>query len=281
MNDKTKKTTFTIKPKKEIIATIIKWQEKLSEIEKLLTRFIETHRETIELWIEFSKIYPQLEPYVENIMQGLSDPEFEIANDVVELAHILEAIDLQQAPEAITLIDIISTKRFYTSLIDSYKNTTLDEQRTPLIIEALELHEKEYYAGSICLLYGLIEGVLTESFEKARYIQINGDKVNPIRADKSVDNKSNLTGLAKKLDHASQQGDQLQEYYEKIKTYELVNGDQTQTIPKTRNKILHGGSVNFNSKKRSAQLILWLYSTILHIQPLATGQAAKTIPLTS
>ena len=34
----------------------------------------------------------------------------------------------------------------------------------------LNLHNQGYDGGSMCLLYSLIEGVLTESFEKANYI---------------------------------------------------------------------------------------------------------------
>lgn len=140
--------------------------------------------------------------------------------------------------------------------------------RLPLIKEALELHNRQFYAGSICLLYGLIEGVLTESFEKANYIVLNSNKVNPINPDGATNQKANLTGLVLKLDHAITHQDQLQSYYKKIKSYELVSGDSEKTIPKTRNEILHGGSLSFNTEKRSAQLIVWLYSSILHIRVL-------------
>jgi hypothetical protein len=137
-----------------------------------------------------------------------------------------------------------------------------------LIDEALKLHNSQYFAGSICLLYGLVEGVLTESFEKANYILIHQRKIAPVEADGSVNKNGNLTGLVPKLKHAITRQDQLETYYRKIITYELVAGDAEQTIPRTRNEILHGGSVDFNTEKRSAQLILWLYSTILHVRVL-------------
>ena len=247
---------------------IRQWQQYAVAMNKALSEFIEEHRESLELWANFAKIYPELEPYLNNITSGLSDPDFEIANDVVELAHIFEAIDLQKDPNAVTLLDVISNQALQKSLIDFYAGLTLDQNRLLLIKEALELHNKKYYAGSICLLYGLIEGVLTESFEKANYVLINQRKVNPVKADGSINQKSNLTGLVPKLDHAIKRQDELQSYYAKIKTYELVAGDAEQTIPRTRNEILHGGSVSFNTEKHSAQLILWLYSTILHVRVL-------------
>ena len=244
------------------------WQQYALAMNRALSEFIEEHHESLELWAEFAKVYPQLEPYLNNIASGLSDPDFEIANDVVQLAHIFEAIDLQKDPSANTLLDVISTQVFQKSLVDFYSGLTLDQNRLPLIKEALELHSKKYYAGSVCLLYGLIEGVLTESFEKTNYVLINQKRINPVKADGSISQKSNLTGLVPKLDHAITRQDQLQSYYAKIKTYELVAGDAEQTIPRTRNEILHGGSVSFNTEKRSAQLILWLYSTILHVRVL-------------
>ncbi|WP_238536680.1 hypothetical protein [Pseudoalteromonas maricaloris] len=247
---------------------IQQWRQIALAVNKALNEFVEEHRESIELWTQFAKIYPQLEPYINNISSGLNDPDFEIANDVIELAHIFAAIDLQKDPSAASILDVISSEAFQNSLIDFYSSMSLDADRLPLIKEALDLHNSEKYAGSICLLYGQIEGVLTESFEKANYIIINQKKINPVKIDGSVNNKSNLTGLVPKLEHAITRQDQLQSYYSKIKTYELVAGDAEETIPKTRNKILHGGDLGFNTEKRSAQLILWLYSTILQVRVL-------------
>ncbi|MCF5717501.1 hypothetical protein K3H30_07210 [Aeromonas veronii] len=247
---------------------IQQWHQIALAVNKALNIFIEEHREIIELWAKFAKIYPQLEPYVGNISSGLNDPDFEIANDVIKLAHIFAAIDLQKDPSAISLLDVISSEVFQNSLISLYRSMTLDENRLPLINEALHLHNSRMYAGSICLLYGQIEGVLTESFEKANYIIINQKIINPVKMDGSVNTKSNLTGLVPKLEHAITRQDQLQSYYSKIKTYELVAGDAEETIPKTRNKILHGSALGFNTERRSAQLILWLYSTILQVRVL-------------
>lgn len=247
---------------------IQQWRQIALAVNKALNEFVEEHRESIELWAQFAKIYPQLEPYINNISSGLNDPDFEIANDVIELAHIFAAIDLQKDPSAASILDVISSEAFQNSLIDFYSSMSLDADRLPLIKEALDLHNSEKYAGSICLLYGQIEGVLTESFEKANYIIINQKKINPVKMDGSVNNKSNLTGLVPKLEHAITRQDELQSYYSKIKTYELVAGDAEETIPKTRNKILHGGDLGFNTEKRSAQLILWLYSTILQVRVL-------------
>jgi len=255
-----------IAARKALEPHIRQWQQYAVAMNKALSEFIiEEHCERLELWAKFAEFYLQLKPYLNNITSGLSDPDFEIANDVVEWAHVFEAIDFQKDPNAITLLDVISNQAFQKSLVDFYASLTLDQNRLPLIKEALELHNKEHYAGSVCLLYVLIEGVFTESLEKAKYVSINQRKINPVKADGFINQKSNLTGLVPKLDHAITRQDQLKLYYTKIKTYELVAGDAEQTIPRTRNEILHGGSVSFNTEKRSAQLILWLYSIMLHM----------------
>ncbi|UDM64318.1 hypothetical protein KIJ96_20305 (plasmid) [Pseudoalteromonas piscicida] len=254
--------------RKVIEPHIQQWRQIVLAVNNALNEFLKEHRESIELWSLFAKIYPQLEPYIDSISSGLNDPDFEIANDVIELAHIFAAIDLQKDPSAASILDVISTEAFQNSLVDFYRSMSLDADRLPLIKEALDLHNSEKYAGSICLLYGQIEGVLTESFEKANYIIINQNKINPVKNDGSVNNESNLTGLVPKLKHAITRQDKLQSYYSKIKTYELVAGDPEETIPKTRNKILHGSDLEFNTEKRSAQLILWLYSTILQVRVL-------------
>ena len=247
---------------------IKKFNEFSIALDKAFKQFIIEHEETINSWVEFAKIYPTLEPYVNNILKGLHDPDFEIANDVLGMSDIFDAIDLEQDPEAVTLMSLISGENFQKSLSDIFSNLPLNQERLSLIQEALLLHNNTHYGGSICLLYGLIEGILTESFEKANYIVISSKKINPVSPDGYVNKKKNLTGLVPKLDHAIQHQDELSLYYKKIKGYELVAGDADQTIPKTRNTILHGGSVDFNTEKRSAQLILWLYSALLNIQEL-------------
>lgn len=247
---------------------IEQWQQTVVTTNKVLHEFIEEHSESIELWAQFAKVYPQLEPYIDNIISGLDDPDFEIANDVVQLAHIFEAIDVQKDPSAISLLDVISTETFQSSLISLYSSLTLNSDRIALIKEALKLHNSGHYAGSICLLYGQIEGVLTESFEKANYLIINQEGIRSVKVDGSIDRKSKLTGLVPKLNHAITKQDQLESYYSKIVTYELIAGDANQTIPKTRNRILHGSELGFNTERRSAQLILWLYSAILQVRVL-------------
>ena len=244
---------------------IIKFNQFVNALSLGFAKFLKDNEDTIKTFVEFSKAYPVLKPYIDNVISGIKDPDFEIANDVLSISDIIDAIDLEKDPQAISLLTLVAGEPFQKSLIDFYSNLQLAQERTPLIEEALHLHNNGHYAGSICLLYGLIEGILTESFAKANYIIINKNKINPIDPSGNIDKRKNLTGLVPKLEHAINHQDELKNYYEKIKAYELVAGNSNETIPKTRNTILHGGSTDFNTEKRSAQLILWLYSALLNI----------------
>lgn len=245
---------------------IEQWRKTVTETRQALNKFAKEYQADIDIWVNFAKVYPQLEPHVDNIIAGIDNTEFQVGTDIIELAHIFEAIDLQSDPGATSILSVISSKKFQESLIHSYHETTLNIDRLPLIQEALELHNHKYYAGSICLLYGQFEGVLTDSFEKFSYIVKKGDKIIPVARDGTV--KGNLSGLVPKLAHAIKMEDERQNFYEKIQNHELVAGDEKQTIPKTRNGILHGSDMSFNTEKRSAQLILWLYSILLQVRVL-------------
>jgi hypothetical protein len=115
-----------ISARKALEPHIKQWQQFAGAINKALNTFLEEHRETLELWGQFAKIYPQLEPYLDNISKGLNDPDFEMSNDVVELAHIFEAIDLQKDPNTHSLLYVISNQAFQKSLIGLYSGLTLD-----------------------------------------------------------------------------------------------------------------------------------------------------------
>lgn len=252
-----------------------KLQQIATAINEGIAAFIENHKEVFVGLAQFAEVYPKLRPYLENIIKGFEDPDFEIANDVVEMAHIFAAIDLNSEPESCNLMTLIKSDNFTQSIHNIYKASSLNEARISLIKEALDLHEVGSYGGSVCLLYGLIEGVLTESFEKAKYIINTYNRVHAVKADGSVD-KRVLTGLVPKLNHAITREDHLIDYYRKILTYELVSGNEEETIPKTRNSVLHGSSLDFNTEKRSAQLILWLYSTLLHVEALGVNDPPPT-----
>ena len=257
---------FLADTRKTVNPYIEQWRKTTIETRQALNKFAKEYQADIDIWIKFTEVYPQLEPHVDNIIAGIDNSDFQVGTDIIELVHICEAIDLQSDPHATSILSIISSKSFQDSLIHSYHESTLNIDRLPLIQEALELHNNKYYAGSICLLYGQFEGVLTDSFEKFGYIVKEGDKIRPVAGDGTV--KGSLSGLVDKLKHAIKMEDELQSFYERIQNHELVAGDEKQTIPKTRNGILHGSDMSFNTEKRSAQLILWIYSIILQVRVL-------------
>lgn len=191
---------------------IEQWRKTVTETRQALNKFAKEYQADIDIWVNFAKVYPQLEPHVDNIITGIDNTEFQVGTDIIELAHIFEAIDLQSDPDATSILSVISFKNFQKSLIHSYHETTLNIDRLPLIQEALELHNNEYYAGSICLLYGQFEGVLTNSMEKAGYIIKKGNKIEAV-ASNEKGKKDKLSGLVPKLAHAIKMEDELQKFY--------------------------------------------------------------------
>ena len=256
---------FLADTRKTVKPHIEQWRKTITETRQTLNKFVKEYQAYIDIWVKLAEVYPQLEPHVDNIIVGIDNTEFQVGTDIIELAHIFEAIDLQSDPDTTSILSVISSKNFQKSLIHSYNDSTLNIDRLSLIEEALELHNNEYYAGSICLLYGQFEGVITESFIKVEYIFEDDGKVKAIGTNGK---KCTLNGLVAKIDHGIARNDKLNIFYKKVKNHELVKDDKEQTISKTRNGILHGSNVNFNTEERSAQLILWLYSIILQVRVL-------------
>lgn len=205
-------TLFLADTRENLKPYIEQWRKTVTETRQALNKFAKEYQADIDIWVNFAKVYPQLEPHVDNIITGIDNTEFQVGTDIIELAHIFEAIDLQSDPDATSILSVISFKNFQKSLIHSYHETTLNIDRLPLIQEALELHNNEYYAGSICLLYGQFEGVLTNSMEKAGYIIKKGNKIEAV-ASNEKGKKDKLSGLVPKLAHAIKMEDELQKFY--------------------------------------------------------------------
>lgn len=189
-----------------------------------------------------------------------------LARDVVDLAFVFDCIDLEKDPESISLLSLIAAPKFQSSLLNFYGCLNLDKDRIPLITEAFSLHNSRYFAGSVCLLYSILEGVVTESLCSKNVIsrRANGG-YEGVLSESKKGKSAPLPGLAKKIDCVpAESSGEVGKFYEKFKACQLVSGDLESTILKRRNAVLHGSSVDFNVEKHSAQLILWLYSFVLH-----------------
>ena len=79
---------------------IEQWRKTVTETRQALNKFAKEYQADIDIWVKLAEVYPQLEPHVDNIIAGIDNTEFQVGTDVIELAHICEAIDLQSDPAA-------------------------------------------------------------------------------------------------------------------------------------------------------------------------------------
>ena len=234
-----------------------------------LSSWLTSHREEIEALCIFLQHIDKIKPHIDNMIIGLNDPDFDIGNDVISISDIIESVNLDKDPEAASLMDVITNIAFQEGIIKLYVSTSLRKERIDLIRDAFKMHNEKIYSGSICLLYGLIEGVLTDALIK---IGILKEKDGKIIVVNNQPKEIAATGLAQKITQAKKHSNSKIEYLEKLSAYELISGDEKSTITKTRNSILHGNMLDFNNEKLSAQLILWLSSTLTYALWLLKGK---------
>jgi len=248
---------------------VLRFFKDVGEAFRSLSDWLASHREEIEAFYLVLQHFDKIQPHVDNMLIGLNDPDFDIANDVISVSDIIESVDLDKDPEAASLMDVIANITFQEGLIKIYESTSLRKERINLMRDAFKMHNEKLYSGSIFLLYGLIEGILTDALIE---IEVLFEKDGRI---KGIDNNSKempINGLAGKIDQAKKHDNSKIEYLEKLSAYKLITGDEKSTITKTRNSILHGNVLDFNNEKRSAQLILWLSSTLTYALWLLKGK---------
>lgn len=220
----------------------------------------------------------RMQPYIDIALADFDDPDLKIANEVISFEHLYSYIDFDLPPENFKLIDVVKGEAFQSDFLSTFKNLNLNFDRYKILKDILDLHNKNFYTGAISLLYGQIEGVLTDFFILEKMMKEHDGKVVALNLNGSINfikrgQPQYLNGLIPKIEHASTVKNDIclkiisadEKKKLNLKSYELVFGDKASTISQTRNKVLHGQSVNFATKKRSAQLIMWLYSIICKI----------------
>jgi hypothetical protein len=234
-----------------------------------------------------------LENRIENLLQildqGLSefdDPDFKIYEilNFSELFSIVKTEDLDNSTFVYKLERVPDGKIFRDNFLKLYDQTGLNLERKKVLKDILDLHQKEFYSGSVTLAYSQIEGVLSDMFVELKAIALNANNTY-IKLDVNSSPKLNkkgeeiyLKGLVSKINHLCEIN---KKAYNGIiirnidpngsdeqlilNSYELNFSEKESTISSTRNKILHGQDISYFSPKRSAQLILWLYSILDNI----------------
>ena len=204
--------------------------------------------------------YAEVEPYFQVLADELDQPtDAKVANDALNLMHFwkwisAEYTDISQQ----NLLDLIKTEYFQTELLNAFDALQISEykeQRRSVILEAFKLYQLDCHAGCIPLLYGQLEGLLTDVLIEQGFLKQNGTKF--------VDVYKIVPGLKgneiKSLWHKSKIASELNRYFTEINAYQM---DSSSNVTLTRHNIVHGTDVRHFTQERSFILFLWLFSAI-------------------
>lgn len=212
--------------------------------------------------------YVENEPYFDVLIEQLDQPtDAKVANDALNFIHFWTLIEQHEADVAqFNLLDLINTEYFQSQLLIAFDALEIGEnkaQRRNVIQEAFKLYQLECFAGCMPVLYGQLEGLLTDVLIAQGYLKQNDTKF--------VDVYKIVPGIKgheiKSLWHKSKIACELNRYFAEINAYKM---DSSSTVTMTRHNILHGTDVNHFSKERSFILFIWLFSAVSFMSTIRT-----------
>ena len=131
-------------------------------------------------------------------------------------------------------------------------------QRRSVIEETLKLYQQQCYAGCITVLYGQIEGILTDALIEHGYLQQNQTKF--------VDVYKIVPGLkgheVKSLWHKVKIASEINPYFLSL---EALKMDASSSVTASRHNMVHGADVTHFTQARSFILFIWLFAVISFI----------------
>ena len=203
---------------------------------------------------------------VESLRQlELEDPYFAVMADQLEYESDEPMANEKEADMTeFQLPDLIQTDYFQTTLLEAYDAMELgafQAQRRSVIEETLKLYQQQCYAGCITVLYGQIEGILTDALVEHGYLQQNQTKF--------VDVYKIVPGLkgheVKSLWHKVKIASEINPYFLSL---EALKMDTSSNVTASRHNMVHGADVTHFTQARSFILFIWLFAVISFISTL-------------
>lgn len=188
-----------------------------------------------------------------------------IANDLLNLLYFWKMANEKEADiAAFQLPDLIKTNYFQATLLEAYDAMDLgvfQAQRRSVIEETLKLYQQQCYAGCITVIYGQIEGILTDVLIEQGYLQQNQTKF--------VDVYKIVPGLkgheVKSLWHKVKIASEINPYFLSLEAFKM---DTSSSVTASRHNIVHGADVTHFTQARSFILFIWLFAVISFISTL-------------
>lgn len=225
-------------------------------------------QEKLKNFIEGIHKYQQYEPYLDNLIGSLeNDTNLSHVNETLSLACLVQLIfENENNLDNLHLFDVIKTDYFDEMFFSKFDEIHLGENfklRKNIIKEAFKLYELEFYVGCLALLYGQLEGILTDYLIQRNLLIKNGNFYNYLGKEivytyknnnkKTINSATKITGIDNKIIIAAN----FNEYFEKLDAYKI---DSEYKINNDRNDILHGNILDRFTKERCFILIIWLTS---------------------
>lgn len=210
--------------------------------------------------------FASTEPYLSVMADALEyESDEPMANDVLNLLYFWQMVyQKEPAPEQFSLLNLIQTDYFQKSLLGAFDAMHLGEfqaQRRGVIEESLKLDRQRYDAGCITVLYGQIEGILTDLLIEHGYLQQ--------KENKFIDVYKIIPGLkaheVKSLWHKVKIASEINPYFLNLNALKM---DNSSTVTMTRHNMIHGADVTHFTQARSFILWIWLFAVMSFISTL-------------
>ncbi|WP_353142627.1 hypothetical protein [Acinetobacter pragensis] len=185
-----------------------------------------------------------------------------IANDALNLLYFWKMAYEQEEDKAeFSLLDLIERDYFKNELLTAVDalqiggNLPLHRQ---VIEQCLKMYQQQCYAGCVTVLYGQIEGILTEALAERGYLQLNQTKY--------IDVYKIVPGLkgheVKGLWHKVKIASDINPYFLELQALKM---DSSSSVTATRHNIVHGSDMEHFNRERSFILFIWLFAVVSFI----------------
>ena len=243
----------------------------------LINNWIKGHNEEInyiinqlpELIDKIKERSKLIDDFHNNLENDLKENRLDFTLDILSYPDFIELISKNPDNSLELIHQYTITDKFLENILDLYNKLNINQKRLKIIKEAIILHQKEYYAGAITLLYSQIEGIITDILIEKKLIVVNNEKFLKYLNEKPIKNKNNqsleIIGMKDKIIHGKNIIE-IKDFLENLDAYQLVLDNKKFDIVTFRNKVMHGNNVDFANKLQSTQLIMWLFGLLVRLE---------------
>lgn len=177
----------------------------------------------------------------------------------------------------VTILTLINKHQFKELLLENFNKIEISKtfkDRKEIIKEALELYEKGYFAGCLCLLHTQLEGIITDYLVYKNILKpsknnkgkdcfktIKTETIVTSLKPKVIKKDSVVTGLLTKIELSRG----INENFLRLEDYKFDSKENI-NFADARNNVLHGSNINNFNDKTCFILFIWINSILISIK---------------